>query len=53
MGLKKAKLLGVKNLMIHYDSQLVTNQLIREYAVGSKIVQRQADALETLASVVE
>lgn len=31
VGLKKVKLLGVENLIIHCDSQLVANQLIREY----------------------
>lgn len=32
MGLKKAKLLGVQNLVIHCDSQLMANQLTRKYA---------------------
>ena len=32
VGLKKATMLGVTNLIIHCDSQLVANQLTGEYA---------------------
>lgn len=31
LGLRRAKALGIQNLRINYDSQLVTNQLAREY----------------------
>lgn len=36
MGLKKAKLVGIKDLIIQCDSLLVTNQLTREYASRSQ-----------------
>lgn len=36
VGLKEAKLPGVLNLIIHCDSQLVVNQLIREYATRNQ-----------------
>lgn len=32
VGLKKAMILSVKDLLVHYDSQLIANQLTREYA---------------------
>lgn len=32
VGLKKAKILRVKILVVHYDSQLMANQLARKYA---------------------
>lgn len=31
IGLRRVKALGVQNLRINYDSQLIVNQLIREY----------------------
>ena len=34
--MKKAKILGVRNLQIHCDSQLVANQLTREYAAKNQ-----------------
>ena len=36
VGMKKAKILGVRNLLIHCDSQLVANQLTGEYAAGNQ-----------------
>ena len=36
VGLKKAKLLGTDHLIIHYNSQLVANQLTREYAARNQ-----------------
>lgn len=34
--MKNAKLLGVENIVIHYDSQLVANQLTGEYAARNE-----------------
>lgn len=36
MGLKKARILGVKDLIVCCDFQLVANQLIREYAARNQ-----------------
>lgn len=36
VSLKNAKLLGVENIVIHYDSQLVANQLTGEYAARNE-----------------
>lgn len=36
LGMKKARKLGVQDLVIHCDSQLVANQLTREYAARNK-----------------
>ena len=36
VGMKKAKTLGVQNLQIHYDSQLVANQLTGKYAARNQ-----------------
>lgn len=39
VALKKAKLLGVQNLVIYHDSQLVTNQIIGKYTVRNHIMK--------------
>lgn len=36
VGMKKAKILGVQDLIIHCDSRLVANQLTEEYAAKNK-----------------
>lgn len=36
VGLKKAKLLSVQNMVIHWDSQLAANQLTEEYAARNQ-----------------
>lgn len=36
VGLKKAKILGVENLVVHCDSQLAANQLTEEMLLETK-----------------
>ena len=39
VGMKKAKILGVQNLLIHCDSQLLANQLTGECAAMNQIME--------------
>lgn len=39
VGLKKAKLLSIEDLLIHCDSQLVANQLIKEYVARNQSIE--------------